>query len=1099
MFDLKTPYYLLTISAKSKTSLQKRVLQFSTLLTENDTVRMGDIAFTSSVRRRHEVYRTFVLGCTRDELIHELSRCYQNVSANKSSSYINSAWFFSGQIDDYSQEQFDFLYQASPMYRNAVEACKSCFNENSTLFSSPQVTLFVTNYALAMCWLTLGLTPNYLLGEGIGEYVSAVISGVMRLEDGLMLAYHRPLELTVNSLDSFHKMASQVNYYSPCYHFISSFTGKIIRHDEINADYWVSQLCEAPHLLGGINTLREKNVNIYLDVGLGEQCNALISKIMHEAESTESVIYITNFSNGMDPWKRFMNALGQLYVAGCSINWELIYPSLHHKKIILPAYQFEQERYWFESKHQETLSLETSLSSGFLRSKLSSPGRDKVFQVELSLSDYAYLADHVVYGHVIFPGAGYLEICFEVMAELGLGHSYRVEDVSFERALSLPSEGFVLLQVIVSGEGTERELVIYSTKDSLTWQRHCRAVLGAVRTFPQKQLNVSAYLKRSESVLSGEAYYNTMGSLGIALSFGPSFQGIQAVHQLKDGVLAEILLAEHRDYLAHPAVLDSCLQSIVSLWFGESYQSKTYIPVAMKVIWLQGVLSHHVWVKVDKASFMEKESRLIVSLEIYNTSGQLIGLIDELTLAEVTSEQLAITLQDTAVVELPSYYEWQWVPYCGVDDYVKPVPSETAQKPRWLLIHDAVSLAEALRQQMHDKDIVLCWLSVGEEFSAETLSHPEGFDRIVYASFGHSLMEESVPVLTESRSIHLLEVIQTLIRHYTQENTDFPALDIVTGVDLSSSALWGIGRTLQNEYTDWHVRLLECNEADGIERIAYALWASSFDSSDENQLKLESNQVSVCRMQASVLNEGINTLTLLPLSKEGVYLITGGLSGIGYAVCEWLVGQGITQIALLSRRSASDEQRNQFLVWAEQGHVVISYAVDVSDALALEGVYRTIQQEQGPVKTVIHSAGVLADATILNQTSDSYHRVYQSKVHGAWHLHELTRHDALDNFIVFSSMTSLLGTPGQSNYAAANLFLDTLIHHRRALGLRGLSINWGAWGQTGIAVTRLARLDSTFMQSLTTDDGLRALHHVVSYSDRVGQIGVMLMDWGRYQ
>ena len=204
--------------------------------------------------------------------------------------------------------------------------------------------------------------------------------------------------------------------------------------------------------------------------------------------------------------------------------------------------------------------------------------------------------------------------------------------------------------------------------------------------------------------------------------------------------------------------------------------------------------------------------------------------------------------------------------------------------------------------------------------------------------------------------------------------------------------------------------------------------------------------------QAQHIGKIVVTREETAVSRAGVYLITGGLSGIGYALCGWLVRQGVQQIAILSRREASDEQNKQFLDWGNQGTVVKSYAVDVSDAVALAEVYRQIQREQGLVKHVIHSAGVLSDATILNQTPESYHRVYQAKVYGAWNLHELTREDELEHFIVFASMAGILGNPGQSNHAAANVFLDALIHQRRLMGLKGLSIDWGAWGETGSAI-----------------------------------------------
>ncbi|MDP3561563.1 MAG: beta-ketoacyl synthase N-terminal-like domain-containing protein, partial [Legionellaceae bacterium] len=330
----------------------------------------------------------------------------------------------------------------------------------------------------------------------------------------------------------------------------------------------------------------------------------------------------------------------------------------------ISLYPFKRERYWFDRK-PKVLSLGLSLSSGFLHSKLNSPGKDKIFNVELSLSKDFYLVDHVVFNQVIFPGTGYLEICFEVMANLEPRGSYRIDDITFERALSLSEDVSTSLQVIVS---EQRELVIYSTKDSVTWQRHCRAILGLVDTFPHKQLNIPAYVKRAETIWSGEACYERMNAQGVY--YGPSFQGVRAIHHVNDGVLAEIILGDKQEhYIAHPAVLDSCLQSIMGLVLVElSLQFKTHMPISIKSVRLNGALPHHVWVKVDKRSFFIQGNRLLVTLEIYNTMGLLIGLIDEFALTEVTTKQLAqLGGDDDKTQEL--YYELAWVSHRSVNVY----------------------------------------------------------------------------------------------------------------------------------------------------------------------------------------------------------------------------------------------------------------------------------------------------------------------------------------------------------------------------------------------------------------------------------------------
>jgi acyl carrier protein len=124
--------------------------------------------------------------------------------------------------------------------------------------------------------------------------------------------------------------------------------------------------------------------------------------------------------------------------------------------------------------------------------------------------------------------------------------------------------------------------------------------------------------------------------------------------------------------------------------------------------------------------------------------------------------------------------------------------------------------------------------------------------------------------------------------------------------------------------------------------------------------------------------------------------------------------------------------------------------------------------------------------------------VMAAKVAGAWNLHALTRDDDLDLFVLFSSVASLLGSPGQANHAAANAYLDALAHHRRALGLCGLSINWGAWADVGAAAgaERERRLQQQGIESMTPAEGVAALERALE-SGR-SQLAAVAVDWPRF-
>jgi acyl transferase domain-containing protein len=184
---------------------------------------------------------------------------------------------------------------------------------------------------------------------------------------------------------------------------------------------------------------------------------------------------------------------------------------------------------------------------------------------------------------------------------------------------------------------------------------------------------------------------------------------------------------------------------------------------------------------------------------------------------------------------------------------------------------------------------------------------------------------------------------------------------------------------------------------------------------------------------------------------DGAYVITGGLTGLGLTTAKWLADQGARNLVLFGRRAPSSDAVAKIAEIEATGASVRVAQVDVGDRASLAALLSNVRQEIGPIRGVIHGAGVLDDGMLAEQTPERFANVMAPKVRGGWALHELTAEDPLDFFVLFSSGAALLASPGQSNYAAANGFLDGLASYRHARGLPALSINWGSWAEVGMA------------------------------------------------
>ncbi len=237
------------------------------------------------------------------------------------------------------------------------------------------------------------------------------------------------------------------------------------------------------------------------------------------------------------------------------------------------------------------------------------------------------------------------------------------------------------------------------------------------------------------------------------------------------------------------------------------------------------------------------------------------------------------------------------------------------------------------------------------------------------------------------------------------------------------------------------------------------------------------------------------------LRQDRTYLVTGGLGGIGCAVAEWLADQGAGAIVLNGRRNPDTEAEAAIDALRGRGVRIEVELADVTDAAAIDAMLARIDEKLPPLGGVIHSVGVLSDAALTNQNWERFERVLWPKIVGAWHLHHATIDRDLDLFILFSSRVGVMGNPGQANHAAANTFLDQLAAHRRALGLAGQAIAWGAWSELGEAEEQSERIEKRLEAEgkgwITPQQGLRALEQLVR-QDTTTSV-VMAMDWSVFE
>nr|WLE93525.1 PKS T1(KS-AT-DH-KR) [Streptomyces sp.] len=274
------------------------------------------------------------------------------------------------------------------------------------------------------------------------------------------------------------------------------------------------------------------------------------------------------------------------------------------------------------------------------------------------------------------------------------------------------------------------------------------------------------------------------------------------------------------------------------------------------------------------------------------------------------------------------------------------------------------------------------------------------------------------------------------------------AVGIGTDVpDLAAAPVWGLVRAAQSEHPG---RFALMDLDDAADRGALTVRPES----DEPQLAVRGGEYFVPRLERATAARPVE------FGEDGTVLITGADGPLGALIAGHLVRvHGVRRILLLGGTGAVAEELSDL------GADVRRAACDLADRAALSTVLKGISRLTG----VVHAAGIPEDGTVESLTPDRLDRALRSQALGAWHLHELTRDLDLSAFVLFSSATGTLGAAGQASRAAANACLDAVVHHRRAAGLRAMSLAWGPWADRPDGLDWLSR---NGIRGLSVEQGL---------------------------
>jgi acyl transferase domain-containing protein/short-subunit dehydrogenase involved in D-alanine esterification of teichoic acids len=1067
----------------------------------------ADVGHTLATGRAVFAHRAVVVGATDGELRRGLAQVARDEGPDAAVAPDRArrpVFVFPGQGAQWAGMGAELL-ETSPVFARSMAACADALAPHvdwtlADVVRAPaesglldrvdvvQPALWAVMVSLAEVWRSFGVEPAAVVGHSQGEIAAACVAGALSLSDaaavvalrskaltaiagrGGMLAVELPVDrvrdrlagegagrLSVaavngpaatvvagghDALDDLQRRCEAqdvrvrrvpVDYASHSPHveeledelkrllagltprptdvaFHSTVTGGPLGTEALDAGYWYDNLRSTVLFEQAVRRLEDDGHDAFLEMSPHPVLTAALRTTVGD--------YVTvagSLRRDDGGWRRLLGSLAEAFAEGVIVDWRAAFAGLDVRHADLPTYPFQRRRYWITSPATRDVTAFGLAAADhlLLGAEISvADGGGVLCTGRLSLRTQPWLADHAVGDAVLLPGTAFAELALAAGTRAGCPG---LAELVITAPLRLSAQVQVQVQVAVGPPEDGRTVRVYARPDGADgepWTLHASGSLGEGGDGVALS---GAWPPPDAAAVNVDELYARLADEGY--HYGPAFRGLTAAWRQGEAVFAEVALAAADRPDAgraglHPALLDAALHAVVGLLHDPG---RRLLPFSWRDVRLHATGATELRVRVLPAG------PDAVSVVLADPAGAPVATVGSLTLRPApdvvrsAADPLLRVTWTTTIPAAPPSTSRRW--------------SALGTARRFGLAADAhadvAALVSAIGPGGAVPDVVVA-----------DCTDLDGDD----ARSVHQAVHRVHALLRDWLAYEVLETTTLLV----VTSGAVPAGGMVPG--LPGAAVHGLLRTAVAEHPGrFVVADVECGGGEESLRALPALLGAG-----EPEFAVRMGVGHAPRLVRTAAPEAP-----VPIG-GGTVLVTGGTGTLGLLLARHLVAEhGVRHLLLVSRRG---EHADGAAELTALGADVSFAACDVTDREALAAVIARIPAGR-PLRAVVHAAGTLDDGVLTALTPARLDSALGPKVDAALTLHELTRDHDLAAFVLFSSVTGTLGSPGQAGYTAANAALDALAERRRAAGLPATSLAWGLWARPSGMTAHLTEAD----------------------------------------